>query len=436
MSNKKPPKKVGFWYGVGKGWNRVWSGVSGESSSEKRAIENYAKDAILNHMFMSDIRKLVKEFNLPDPEDKIDEETGKVTKKRKTLEEHRKYVKSKIGLLELETYIIRNQHLRDIVNQNGIRTSEIASYAAKVASVREQIHWTITNIINVIKNDNREEMEPTSYANYWTKQLGENMGKFRYAVRQIENSEKKLLRLKFKQEIFTTLQEVSQRCDALYEQLDKMINSQNYSDSDLIGYRTKFNALDDEFFFQLKKIRHYAYGMNITYDSRSKISILIDLRNHINELSLSRFGFELLNQDEKSLEQVSKDCYDNDDLVVNLAAIGTLIDGMNVMGMKLKLKVIPQDGSINTLEEFLKEHIPEYEREIVTNLRTVMKIRNQWPIHKSSAQGVRLIIQVNETYPVDDFEEFWSRLFNLYTESLRGFESTLNDKEAFSGPRK
>ena len=39
MSNKKPPKKVGFWYGVGKGWNRVWSGVSGESSSEKRAIE-------------------------------------------------------------------------------------------------------------------------------------------------------------------------------------------------------------------------------------------------------------------------------------------------------------------------------------------------------------------------------------------------------------
>lgn len=427
MSNQKPPKKVGFWYGVGKGWNRFWSGVSGESSSEKRAIENYAKDAILNHMFMTDIRKLLEEFNLPDPEDKIDEETGKVTKERKTLEEHRKYAKSKIELSELETYIIRDQHLRNIVNQNGIKTSEVASYAAKVASVREQIHWTITNIINVIKNDNREELEPTSYAKYWTKQLGENIGKFRYAVRQIENSEKKLLRLKFKQEIFTTLQEVSERCDALYEELDKMISTQNYSNSYLIDYRTKFNALDDEFFLQLKKIRHYAYGMDITYDSRSKISILIDLRNHINELSLSRFGFELLNQDEKSLEQVSKDCYDNDGLVVNLAAIGTLIDGMNVTGMKLKLKVVPQDGSINTLEEFLKEHIPEYEREIITNFRTIMKIRNQWPIHKSSAQGVKLIIKVNETYPVDDFEEFWSRLFNLYTESLRGLESTFND---------
>lgn len=426
MSNQKSPKKVGFWYGVGKGWNRVWSGVSGESSSEKRAIENYAKDAILNHMFMTDIRKLLEEFNLPDPEDKIDKETGKVTKEKKTLEEYRKYAKSKIKLSELENYIIRDQHLRNIVDQNGIKASEVASYVEKVASVREQIHWTITNIINVIRNDNREELEPASYAKYWTKQLGENIEKFRYTVRQIENSEKKLLRLKFKQEIFTTLQEVSKRCDALYEELDKMISTQNYSNSDLIEYRTKFNALDDEFFLQLKKIRHYAYGMDITFDSRSKISILIDLRNHINELSLSRFGFELLNQDEKSLEQISKDCYNNDGLVVNLAAIGTLIDGMNVTGMKLKLKGVPQEGSINTLEEFLKEHIPEYEREIITNFRTIMKIRNQWPIHKSSAQGVKLIIKVNETYPVDDFEEFWSRLFNLYTESLRGLESTFN----------
>ncbi len=183
MSNQKPPKKVGFWYGVGKGWNRVWSGVSGESSSEKRAIENYAKDAILNHMFMTDIRKLLEEFNLPDPEDKIDKETGKVTKEKKTLEEYRKYAKSKIKLSELENYIIRDQHLRNIVNQNGIKASEVASYAAKVASVREQIHWTITNIINVIRNDNREELEPASYAKYWTKQLGENIGKFRYTVR-------------------------------------------------------------------------------------------------------------------------------------------------------------------------------------------------------------------------------------------------------------
>ena len=94
--------------------------------------------------------------------------------------------------------------------------------------------------------------------------------------------------------------------------------------------------------------------------------------------------------------------------------------------MKRKLKVVPQDGSINILEEFLKEHIPEYEKEIITNLRKIMKIRNQWPIHKSSAQGIKLIMQVNETYPVEDFEEFWSRLFNLYTESLRGLVSTFN----------
>ena len=115
MSNQKPLKKVGIWYGVTKGWDRLWSDVSGESSSERRAIEDYAKDTILNHMFMSDIRKLLEEFNLQDPEEKIDKETGNVTKEKKTLEEYRKYVKSKIELSQLETYftprIISNIHV-------------------------------------------------------------------------------------------------------------------------------------------------------------------------------------------------------------------------------------------------------------------------------------------------------------------------------------
>ena len=426
MSGQKLPKKVGFLYGLEKGWNRVLSGVSGESNPERSAIENHAKDAILRYMFMSDIIKLLGEFNLPDPGEKIDKETGKVTKEKKTLEEYRKYAKNKIELPELENYIAHDQQLRNIVNSNGIKTSEVANYAANVASVREQIHWTIINIINEIENDNRNYFEPNSYAKYWLEKLRENIAKFRYAVRQIENSEKKLLRLRFKQEIFTSLIEISTRCDSLYEELDKLIRNQKYSNSDLIDYKTKFNAVDDEFFIQLKKIRHYAYGMDITYDSRSKMSILVDLRNRINELSLSRFEFELLKQDEKSLEQVSKDCNDNDGLVMNLAAIGTLIDGMNVTELKRKMKGAPQEGSINVLEKFLKEHISDYEREIITNLRIIMKIRNQWPIHKSSSEGVKLIIQINEAYPVEDFEEFWSRLFNLYTESLRGLESTFN----------
>lgn len=427
MSGQKLPKKVGILYGLGKGWNRIWSGVSGESNSERSAIEKYAKDAILSHMFMSDIRKLLGEFNLPDPEEKIDNESGNVTKEKKTLEEYRKYAKSKIELSELENYIAHDQHLRNIVNSNGIKTSEVANYAASIASIREQIHWTITNVINIIINDERNKFESKSYTKYWLEQLRNNIAKFRYAVRQIQNSEKKLLRLKFNQEIFTSIIEISLRCDSLYEKLYDLIRNQNYSDSDLIDYRTNFKNLDDEFFIQLMKIRHYAYGMDITYDSRSKISILIDLRNSINELSLLRFGFELLKQDEKSLEQVSKDCYDDDSLFVNLAAIGTLIDGMNVTDIERKVKSHTKEGSINLLEEFLKEHIPEYEREIITNLRTIMKIRNQWPIHKSTAQGVKLMRQVNDSFPVEDIEEFWSRLFNLYTESLRGLESVLKD---------
>ena len=425
MSNPKPLKKAGFWYGASKGWNRAWSGVHGEAESEKRAIEKYAKDAILNHMFMSDIKKLIEEFNLPDPEEQIDKETGEVTKERKSLEDYRKYVNENVELSELENYIARDKNLRDIVINNGIKGSEVASYAEKIASVRKEIHWTMTNIINVIENDNRNEFEPNSYSEYWLEQLNENMDGFRYSVVRIINSEKQIARLKFEPDIFTSLMGICKRCDSLYIELNKIILVELYENSSLIKLRTKFDALDDELFLQLKRVRYYAYGMDISYDSRSKISILIDLRSRINELSMSKFGFELLKQDERSLKQISKDCYDDDCLVANIAALGTLIDGINVAGIKKRILMEAQDGSINALEEFLNEHIKRYEKEIITNLRNIVKIRNQWPIHRGSPEGVKLLIQLNGSYPVADHEAFWTKIFSLYTESLRGLESTL-----------
>ena len=345
MSDPKPLKKVGVLYGIGKGWNRFWSGVHGEAESEKKAIEKYAKDAILDHMFMSDIKKLLEEFNLPDPEEQIDKETGEVTKERKSLEDYRKYVNEKVELSELENYIARDKNLRYIVINNGIKGSEVASYAEKIASIREEIHWTITSIINVREKDNRNEFEPNSYAEYWLEQLNENMDRFSYSVDRIKNSEKKIARLKFKPDIFTSLMDICKRGNSLYIELKTIILVELNENSSLIKLRSKFDDLDDELFLLLKKVRYYAFGMDISYDSRSKINILIDLRSRINELSISKFGFELLKQDERSLKQISKDCYDDDCLVANIAALGTLIDGINVAGIKKRILMEAQDGS-------------------------------------------------------------------------------------------
>ncbi|QRF76133.1 hypothetical protein Thermo_01650 [Thermoplasmatales archaeon] len=427
MSNPKPPKKAGILYGMSKSWDRFWSGVQGEAVSERQAIEKYAKDAILKHMFMSDIRKLLEEFNLPDPEEQIDNETGEVTKQRKSLDDYRKYASEKIELLDLENFIARDKNLRDIVIDNGIKGSEVASYAEKIASIRDEIQWTMTNFINVIIKENRNEFEPDSYAEYWLKQLMENMDRFRSSVKRIKNSEEKIARSKFKPDIFASLMDICKRGDSLYIELYNLIQVKLYENSALIELRSKFDALDDELFLQLKKVRYYAYGMDISYDSRSKISILIDLRSRINELSMSKYKFELLKQDEKSLKQISKDCYDDDCLVANLAALGTLIDGINVADLKKRITTKPRDGSINVLEEFLKVYINGYEKEIITNLRNIVKIRNQWPIHKNSPDGINLIKQVNGSYPVEDREKFWTKIFNLYTESLRGLETTLTD---------
>jgi hypothetical protein len=423
-NDKRTPKKVGFWYKTGKSWNHFWSGVDNESWRERNYIESSAKEEILNYMFMKDLRKLIDEFNLSDPEEKEDPQSGTIIKERKTLQEFRRYIKDNVALIDLENYIDRDKSLESIAAMKTIRSSEVATYAGFVASLRQEIHWTLINILKDLASEDPSEFETETYIDYWLEQISQNINRFQDSLSQVRGYKSWTVKLGFDPRIFSNLLEISGKCVSTYQHLYTTIKSGQYYGSNLASFSKQFDELDDELLAEFRNIRRYGFGKELKDRPRNKMSIMIELRGRINDHFLIRFRMRLLDQDEKSLEQISKECDSSDSLVSNIAALATLIDEMNVEGLKSKVKNLPKDGSINILEQFLNENAPDYDVNIIHNLRTIKVLRNQWPIHKTSPKGVELIKKVYGSYPVDDIKEFWSRILNLYVGSLRGLEVT------------
>jgi hypothetical protein len=423
MANKpKKLKRAGFWYRTGKGLKLMFSGISGEASTEANRIMDSAKERILGYFFMPDLRELIIALNLPDLEEKTDPETGEITKERKSLEEWRRYVKEKVELVDLENYVLLPAKLRDAVGQWGIRPSEVANYARMVASIRQEVHWAQYNIIDILIAEDRTSFEADSYIAYWLGKIKENYTQFQNAEGQIRGNQQKISALKFNGGIFFNVIAATERCADLYRDFYRHIEEASHDESSLQSFRDRFDELDDELFAELREIRRYGQGVSLDVDSRGRLGFLVEIRRQVNDLFLSKFNIKLLNQDEKSLEQISRECNDNQGLVSNLAALGTIIDKINVTELKPRLKRTPPEGSINILEQFLSENYPNHDRRIIKNLRDIITIRNQWPIHDSTSKGVKLVFEIYGTYPVDDKNEFWSRILNLYTESLNGLK--------------
>ena len=418
----RKPKKVDFWYRTGKGIGRLFSGIDGESSTEVRRVENSAKDHILQFMFARDIRELIEDFNLADPEESEDPDTGEIIKSRKTLEELREYAKKKIDLYDLENYVNRYPHWLRLIGQSKIRSSTVAFYASLVAAIRQQIHWTQYNIINVLAKENLTSYETAPYINFWLKELEKNFSKFENVLSDFTDREEKFLQLGFDKVIMENVKTISGACADLYKEfynhVKGVLNGIPYNSASLRSFRNQFERIDSQLFSEQREIRRYSYNFDIDRETRDRFGLLIAIRNTVNDLFLSKFNFKLLVDDARSLHQISKECSDSDTLVTNLAALGTVIDKISVSEIKHRLKKIPQEGSINALEEFLKENFSDFDAEIVKNLRNIMTIRSQWPIHDNTSKGITLIKDIYGTYPVDDFSVFWSKILDLYTVSM------------------
>lgn len=93
------------------------------------------------------------------------------------------------------------------------------------------------------------------------------------------------------------------------------------------------------------------------------------------------------------------------------------------MGLKFKQKNKKKQnlqGSINILEQILKENIPNYPKSVIFNLRNLISLRSKmFPTHATSAEILIVLRNLGiDKYPLDDWEQGWRKIFTLCTNSL------------------
>lgn len=417
--NNQKLKKVGFWYKTGKGWKQYWSGISGEYASRVRSVETSSIDGIMEHLFMSDLHKVIEEFGFPDPEIKKDPETGEIVKETKSLGEFREYVAKRINLKDLENYLERDPVLVDITGLNRIRPSKIAFYVGLIASIQEEIDWTSENIIDDLLKENLSDYEFTPYVEYWTEQLERNFTRFKISVENLESRKQTLSRVKFDEQIFEEVTEIAQKCVAYYDDLISCMKKGDFNHAHLSEYLYKFNGAYSKLNVSIKTVIKSNETLNLDTSSKNVMNGLIDLRTTINDLFLSRFKLNILNQyDEPTVKQVSQACLDQKEFFTNVSALGTLIDRFNEKGIRDKIKGQSENGSINALNQFLSENLATFNPRIISNLRVIKRIRKQWPTHQNTPEGVQAIKEVCGAFPIEDYSKCWSKVLELYVESL------------------
>jgi len=144
---------------------------------------------------------------------------------------------------------------------------------------------------------------------------------------------------------------------------------------------------------------------------------IVEKRRWINAVFQKKFGFELFAQNEFAVSEVQKGCKSETDFTSKITALALLIDGMNVSELDKQLGTHPS-GSINILETFLKETLPNFEPAIVTNLRDLMVLRSKkMPIHEDDPRLIQVILKWGNRIP-PNWSSLWTQALAKYRESL------------------
>ena len=95
---------------------------------------------------------------------------------------------------------------------------------------------------------------------------------------------------------------------------------------------------------------------------------------------------------------------------------------MNIKGLEKKMKDKKKGiiGSINVLENFLKDNLKDFNPLIIENFRDIMSMRSKkFPIHKTESKFLEVVIKIIGKYPPN-----WSE---LYSKSLDNYKNSLNE---------
>jgi len=156
------------------------------------------------------------------------------------------------------------------------------------------------------------------------------------------------------------------------------------------------------------------------------VSEIIEKIDSINFLMKKHYKIKLFDiQEHKVWNELSELCQNKKDFVLHVTALSSLIDWINIKGLKDFLKIESLNGSINYLEKFLQEKYSNYDLNIIKRLRRIFKMRKMFPVHRDTNESIKAIEELGESYPDTNYKKLWDKiLFDFYT-SLRQLEEIL-----------
>jgi len=156
------------------------------------------------------------------------------------------------------------------------------------------------------------------------------------------------------------------------------------------------------------------------------VSEIMEKIDSINLLMKKNHKVKLFDiQEQKIWNSLFEPCQDKKDFVLHITVLSSLIDWINIKGLKDFLKIESLNGSINYLEKFLQEKYPNYDLNIIKRFRRIFKIRKMFPVHRDTNESIKVIEELGESYPNTNYKRLWNKILLDFYASLRQLEEIL-----------
>jgi len=158
----------------------------------------------------------------------------------------------------------------------------------------------------------------------------------------------------------------------------------------------------------------------------SLVNGIIDARRNLNIVFEKKFGTVLFKQNEMAANDLRKPCSNEEEFNNRILSLAVLIDGIETNSLSKHVKAWTEAGSVNLLEKFLDEQVPDYDRVSVKNLRMMITLRSKkYPIHRDDSAYLNALSYFGFTDVPPDWQNLWGTVLIRYLETLRTLVNAL-----------
>ncbi len=150
---------------------------------------------------------------------------------------------------------------------------------------------------------------------------------------------------------------------------------------------------------------------------------IVQKRREINLIFSDKFKTKLFKDNEMAILGIRKLCSNEEDFNNRILSLTTLIDEINTEELKKSVSKTT-GGSINILEAFLDDRLPNYAKSIIANLRNIVTLRSKkFPIHSDDPKFVGALRYFGFNIP-PDWGDLWEVVLKKYLECLEKIKKT------------